>query len=71
MTKEDRDIQGKLTVLRYAETIGDVAKACRYFSLGRSSFYRRKAAYEQLDEVDLVNAKPIPKNSANQTLPRS
>ena len=33
MTKEDRDIQRKLKVLRYAEKISDVAKACRYFGL--------------------------------------
>ena len=46
MTKEDRDIQRKLKVLRYAEKIGDVAKACRYFGVGRSSFYRWKAAYK-------------------------
>ncbi len=68
-TKEDRDIQRKLKALRYAQKIGDVAKACRYFGVGRSSFYRWKAAYEQRGEVGLVNAKPIPKNPANQTPP--
>jgi transposase len=56
MTKEDRDIQRKLKVLRYAEKFGDVAKACRYFGVGRSSFYRWKAAYEQRGEVGLVCA---------------
>jgi hypothetical protein len=40
MTKEDRDIQRKLKVLRHAEKIGDVGKTCRYFGIGRSSFYR-------------------------------
>ena len=40
MTKEDRNIQRKLKVLRYAKKISDVAKACRYFGVGRSSFYR-------------------------------
>jgi hypothetical protein len=48
MTKEERDIQCKLKVLRHAEKIGDVGKTCRYFGVGRSSFYRRKAAYDQL-----------------------
>jgi hypothetical protein len=47
MTKEDRDIQRKLKVLRHAEKIGDVASTCRYFGVGRSSFYRWKNAYQQ------------------------
>jgi len=69
MTKEDRDIQRKLKVLRHAEKTGHVARTCRYFGVGRSSFYRWKAAYEQSGEAGLVNAKPIPKNPANQTPP--
>ena len=69
MTKEDRDIQRKLKVLRHAKKIGDVGKTCRYFGIGRSSFYRWRAAYEQRGEAGLINAKPIPKNPANQTPP--
>lgn len=30
MTKEDRDIQRKLKVLRHAEMTGHVARTCRY-----------------------------------------
>ena len=71
MTKEDRDIQRKLKVLRHAEKTGDVAKTCRYFGVGRSSFYRWKAAYDRRGEAGLVNAKPIPKNPANQWQCRS
>ena len=69
MKKEDRDIQRKLKVLRHAKKIGDVGKTCRYFGIGRSSFYRWRAAYEQRGEAGLINAKPIPKNPANQTPP--
>jgi transposase len=69
MTKEEHDIQRKLKVLRHAEKTGQVARTCRYFGVGRSSFYRWKAAYEQRGEAGLVNAKPIPKNPANQTPP--
>ena len=69
MTKEDRDIQRKLKVLRHSEKFGGVAKTCRYFGVGRSSFYRWRAAYEHRGEAGLVNAKPIPKNPANQTSP--
>jgi hypothetical protein len=61
MTKEERDIQRKLKVLRHAEKIGDVGKTCRYFGVGRSSFCRWKAAYDQRGEAGLVNEKPLPK----------
>jgi transposase len=67
MTKEDRDIQRKLKVLRHAKKSGYVARTCRYFGVGRSSFYRWKAAYEQRGEAGLINEKPVPKNPANQT----
>jgi transposase len=69
MTKEDRDIQRKLKVLRHAEKTGHVARTCRYFGVGRSSVYRWKAAYKQRGEAGLINEKPIPKNPANQTPP--
>jgi transposase len=69
MTKEDRDIQRKLKVLRHAEKTGDASKACRQFDVGRSSFCRWKAAYEQRGEAGLINAKPIPLHPVNQTLP--
>jgi len=34
-----REVQHKLRVLRHAEQIGDVGRACRYFGVGRASFY--------------------------------
>ena len=40
MTNEERDIQRKLRVLQHAEKIGNARKACQYFGIGRSSFYR-------------------------------
>lgn len=58
MTKEERDIQRKLKVLRHAEKTGHVAKTCRYFGVGRSSFYRWKAAFEQRGEAGLVTGLP-------------
>ncbi|WP_397584023.1 helix-turn-helix domain-containing protein [Sphingorhabdus sp.] len=54
MTKEDRDIQRKLKVLRHAEKIGDVGKTCRYFGIGRSSFYRWKASFERNGACNIV-----------------
>ena len=67
MTNDERDIQRKLKLLRHAEKIGNVRKACRYFGVGRSSFYRWRDAYRKSGEAGLKNAKSIPKNPANQT----
>ena len=66
-TKDQREIQRKLRILRYAEEIGHVAKACRYFGIGRSSFYRWRQAYGERGEAGLINAPPIPKWHANRT----
>ena len=59
MNKDQREIQPKLRILRYAEELGHVAKTCRYFGMGRSSFYRWRHAYAERGEAGLVNAPPI------------
>ena len=69
MTSKERGIQRKRKVLLHAEQTGHVAKTCRYFGIGRASFYRWKSAYRECGEAGLINAKPIPKNPANQTPP--
>ena len=69
MTNEERDIQRKLRVLQHAEKIGNARKACRYFGVGRSSFYRWRDAFQKYGEAGLKNAKSTPKNPANQTPP--
>jgi DNA invertase Pin-like site-specific DNA recombinase len=46
MNQEERDIQRKLRIFKHAEAIGRVTKACRYFGIGRASFYRWKASYK-------------------------
>jgi transposase-like protein len=47
MNKDQREIQRKLRILRYAEELGHVAKTCRYFGIGRSRFYRWRQAYAE------------------------
>ena len=69
MSPQDRDVQRKIKVLRHAEQTGSVARTCRYFGVGRASFYRWRSAYQSRGEAALVNTKPIPKNPANQTPP--
>ncbi len=69
MNKDQREIHRKLSILLYAEKIGHVAKTCRYFGVGRSSFYRWREAYQKHGEAGLINAKPITKRHANRTDP--
>jgi hypothetical protein len=43
MNSQGRIIQHKLKVQRHAEQTRNIAKTCRYFGIGRASFYRWKA----------------------------
>lgn len=69
MTKDKRNVQRKLRILRYGEEFGHVAKACHYFGIGRASFYRWRKDYAEHGETGLINAPPIPKRHANRTSP--
>jgi transcriptional regulator of acetoin/glycerol metabolism len=39
MTPKQRETQRKKRVIEYAEQIGNVRKACRYYGVARSTFY--------------------------------
>ncbi len=67
MNKDQREIQRKLRILRYADEIGHVAKACRYFGIGRASFYRWRNAFQKHGENGLINHPSIPKQHYNRT----
>ena len=67
VTDEDREVRRKLRVLEYAEQIGDVSKTCRYFGIGRASFYRWKKALDQSGEAGLVPKRSGPHNHPNKT----
>lgn len=45
MNKDQSEIARKLRIIQHALHTGDVSKPCRYFGLGRSSFYRLQAAH--------------------------
>lgn len=64
-----RDVDHELRVLNHADQIGDVGKACRYFGVGRASFYRWRTAYRQQGAVGFENRKTASKNPANRTAP--
>ena len=60
--KEKQDIRRKMRVFEYAEKIGSVRKACRYFGIARSGYYVWKQKYKALGETGLINHKPCPEN---------
>lgn len=69
MTKDRREVQRKLRILRYAEETGHVARTCRYFGVGRSSFYRWRQAYADRGEAGLIST-PHPKMACQPNTPR-
>lgn len=69
MTQAQRDIKRKLKVLEYAQKLGNISKACRYFGISRQSFYAWKKALVEKGEEGLINSKPCPENPKLRTPP--
>ena len=67
MTNAQRDIKRKLRVFAYAEEIGNVSKACRYFGISRETFYKWKRSYAARGDDGLINSKPCPENPKLRT----
>jgi transposase len=67
MTNDPREIRRKLRVLEHAEASGDVSKTCRYFGVGRASFYRWRHALRAQGEAGLANKRSVPHNHPNKT----
>lgn len=69
MTDDQREIRRKLRVLAHAEASGNVSRTCRYFGVGRATFYRWRSAYRARGEAGLANGRSIPHNHPNKTPP--
>jgi len=67
MTNAQRDIKRKLRVFAYAEEVGNVSKACRYFGISRETFYKWKRSYAARGDDGLINSKPCPENPKLRT----
>jgi len=61
------DIRRKLKVLKYAQEIGNVSKACRYYGVSRETYYQWKRAYQKRGQEGLINEKPCPENRKLRT----
>ncbi len=67
MTNDQREIRRKLRILEHAQISGDVSRTCRYFGVGRASFYRWRQAYQTKGEAGLANKRSVPHNHPNKT----
>ena len=67
MTNDQREIHRKERVLEYAERIGNINKACRYFGVARSSFYEWRDRYREFGDEGLKSRRCCPHNHPNKT----
>ena len=67
MANDPREIRRKLRILEHAEASGDVSKTCRYFGVGRASFYRWRHALRLQGEAGLAGKRSVPHNHPNKT----
>ena len=67
MDRTSREIERRRRILEHAKTSGNVAKSCRYFGVGRASFYRWRERILKDGDEGLKPRKPGPTAPPNQT----
>jgi len=66
MSAEQREVNRRLRILEHAERSGNVSLTCRYFGIGRETFYRGRRNYNLEGQDGLARKKPIGKKWPNQ-----
>ena len=67
MDRTSREIERRRRLLEHARVSGNVAKSCRYFGVGRASFYRWRERLLKDGDDGLVPRKPGPTAFPTQT----
>jgi transposase len=67
MTPISERIRQKKRVIEYAEDIGTVRKACRYYGVARSTFYLWQERYHELGDEGLMSRMCGPHNHPKKT----
>jgi transposase len=66
MSSKQREINRRKRILKHAEDNGNVSQTCRYFGIGRATFYRWKRRFDLEGEDGLVPKDPVGKKWPNQ-----
>ena len=66
MSGNQRETNRRLRILKHAKTNGNIAMTCRYFGIGKSTFYEWRARFEKGGLDGLEKKKPIGKRWPNQ-----
>ena len=69
VAQRDREIRRKMRVLEYAANVGSASLACRYFGVGRTTFYRWKAVLATEGDAGLARKKPVANSHPRRARP--
>ena len=66
MSADERELNRRLRILKHAREYGNVSLTCRYFGIGRSTYYLWKAKFDKEGVSGLQRKRPVGKRWPNQ-----